>query len=637
MGNRRFDHLFRARRSDVPGDLLGRRGGAFITWYDHRGADYDVYAQRIDHAGNALWAPNGIGVCTAPGTQGYTSDYYYVGYRVLIPDGSGGMITAWHDNRSGSYNIYAQRLDAAGNGLWTPNGVLIAASSKHLQIPVLTKDGASGAIVVFADGWHASGSTNVHAQRVDASGSPMWGASGVVVCSANNYQTFSDIVSDDAGGAIMAWIDGRPGGYYNDQIWAQRVDASGNTVWPANGIPIDTTPGDSGWPVLLKDGMGGAIIAWSSGHAITRGDVRAQRVDAAGNVQWTVNGVDVSADVDSEGNVGIVPDGAGGAIVSWAQTPVGQSIQDVYAQRIDAAGNIHWGPSGVAVCTAPDMQYGSRSASLASDGHGGVILAWQDRRSGSDFDIYALRLNHNGELRPTYALDIKPGSCPNPMNIKLWEMERPPMNAKAKKGGVLPVAILGSEIGDVHDIDFSTVLLEGVPPLRHSYGDVATPANGSGCDCTRMGADGFMDLTLKFFKMDIVEAMGMVSAGDIRTLTLTGELLDGTPFELTDCVVTVGRDEQPVIASNSELLLNPAEPNPFNPVTRIGYVLPEESFVSLSIFDVRGKLIEQLVATTESAGEHVVKWNAAGLPSGIYFCHLHVGDSNQTRKLILLK
>jgi hypothetical protein len=549
------------------------------------------------------------------------------------------MITAWHDNRSGSYNIYAQRLDAAGNALWTPNGVLIAASSKQLQLPVLTKDGASGAIVVFADGWHASGSTNVHAQRVDASGTPMWGASGVVVCSANNYQTFSDIVSDDSGGAIMAWIDGRPGGFYNDQIWAQRVDASGNMLWPANGIPIDTTPGDSGWPMLAKDGLGGAIIAWPSGHNITRSDTRAQRVDAAGNVQWTVNGVDLSAGVDSERNVGIVSDGGGGAIVSWAQTPVGQSIQDVYAQRIDAAGTIQWAPSGVAVCTAPDMQYGNRSASLASDDHGGVILAWQDRRSGSDFDIYALRLNHNGELLPTYALDIKPRSCPNPLNVKVFQ--KLPKNAKLKKGGVLPVAVLGTAEFDVADIDVSTLFLEGVGPLRHSYEDVTTPVeNGEECECTTAGSDGYRDLTLKFEKSEIVAALGSVSHGDVIPLTLTGELLDGTPFEAADCVSILYKELEPptpLFSGGDRVVLGPAVPNPFNPITRISYFLPNEDLVRLSVYGVSGRLVERLVAEVKPAGEHIVEWDAKVVASGIYFYRIEVGSFTDTRKMILIK
>ena len=84
-------------------------------------------------------------------------------------------------------------------------------------------------------------------------------------------------------------------------------------------------------------------------------------------------------------------------------------------------------------------------------------------------------------------------------------------------------------------------------------------------------------------------------------------------------------------------VLHAASPNPFNPVTRIRYSLPTESFADLSIFDVRGRLVETLVADTQTAGEHVVEWRASGAASGIYFYRPTVGANSQTRKVIILK
>ncbi len=125
-----------------------------------------------------------------------------------------------------------------------------------------------------------------------------------------------------------------------------------------------------------------------------------------------------------------------------------------------------------------------------------------------------------------YTLDIRPGSCPNPLN---------PVSR-----GVLPVAIVGSEGADVSEIDVATVHLEGVAPLRSGTEDVATPASGDGCECNTEGPDGYQDLTLKFATQDIVAALGFVPAFEVRTLTLTGNLLDGTPFEISDCIRVVG-------------------------------------------------------------------------------------------------
>ena len=136
-------------------------------------------------------------------------------------------------------------------------------------------------------------------------------------------------------------------------------------------------------------------------------------------------------------------------------------------------------------------------------------------------------------------LDIKPGSCPNPLNVK--QFSAPPENSISKKGGFLPVALLGTAEFDVHSIDVSTVMLENAEPLRHSYEDVATPAiDTDDCACTEEGPDGYMDLTFKFPKSDIVATLGAVSNGDIVPLTISGALYDGTGFEAMDCIIVRG-------------------------------------------------------------------------------------------------
>ena len=130
------------------------------------------------------------------------------------------------------------------------------------------------------------------------------------------------------------------------------------------------------------------------------------------------------------------------------------------------------------------------------------------------------------------AVDIRPGSCPNPVNVK--------------SSGVLPIAILGTADLDVSTIDATSIRLAGVEALRSCLEDVAGPlAEPNECDCTTDGADGFTDLTLKFETQKIVETLGEVNHGDVRELTLTGVLLDPMGFELpiegADCVVIRGR------------------------------------------------------------------------------------------------
>ena len=83
-------------------------------------------------------------------------------------------------------------------------------------------------------------------------------------------------------------------------------------------------------------------------------------------------------------------------------------------------------------------------------------------------------------------------------------------------------------------------------------------------------------------------------------------------------------------------------PNPFNPITTLRYDLPEQAFVTLTVFDMLGKEITQLVNTTQLHGFKSVQWDAKdsmGRPvsAGVYLYQIQAGEFVQTRKMVLLK
>lgn len=84
-------------------------------------------------------------------------------------------------------------------------------------------------------------------------------------------------------------------------------------------------------------------------------------------------------------------------------------------------------------------------------------------------------------------------------------------------------------------------------------------------------------------------------------------------------------------------VLENAYPDPFNPSTTIEYRLPARSHVSLTVYDVLGRKAATLVNEVQSAGLHSVTFNAAELPSGVYFDRLEAGPFKETDKLLLLK
>jgi hypothetical protein len=140
---------------------------------------------------------------------------------------------------------------------------------------------------------------------------------------------------------------------------------------------------------------------------------------------------------------------------------------------------------------------------------------------------------------PTFdvAVDIKPGSCPNPLDLR--------------KKGDLPAAILGTDDFDVTTIDPSTITIAingngvgGVYPLRWAYEDVATPfepyTGKTDCDydCTKEKKDGYLDLTLKFNAQEIISLIPDEYKNHKQCIVLSvkGYLMNGTPFNGEDVV-----------------------------------------------------------------------------------------------------
>ena len=87
----------------------------------------------------------------------------------------------------------------------------------------------------------------------------------------------------------------------------------------------------------------------------------------------------------------------------------------------------------------------------------------------------------------------------------------------------------------------------------------------------------------------------------------------------------------------SSYILSQNFPNPFNPSTKIKYSVPQSSQVVIKIFDIVGNEIETLVNEEKPAGSYELTWNAANLPSGVYFYQLRAGSFVETKKMLLLK
>lgn len=236
-------------------------GGAFVVWMRLlTNGRSDVYAQRLDAEGRIEWGPGGAIVCDAPSTNNSIA---------CVPDGSGGLIVVFDDDRSWSLDLYGQRLNRDGARIWDPAGVRICDAPQIQREPLAVADGAGGALLTWHNDFRSGGNT-VHAQRVDAAGGTHWTDYGIAVGDGDALQSPA-IDGDGAGGVVFAWTD-----LFTGRLYAQRLDATGTRLWERGGEIVTDRFGQDE-PAIVWDGAGRAIVAW-----VDRGgedwDIRAQRV-----------------------------------------------------------------------------------------------------------------------------------------------------------------------------------------------------------------------------------------------------------------------------------------------------------------------------------------------------------------------
>jgi hypothetical protein len=310
------------------------------------------------------------------------------------------------------WNIFAQRFDSSGNALWPGDGINIYESDSYQTYPQGVADGEGGAIITWQNYKpQPTNEFEVNAQRLDSTGKIMWGTEGIKLGAGDgmDYTPSYQVISDNDGGIIVVWQRrlGNSGqkiymlelGNYG--IYIQRVDPLGNQIWKPSGVNVTTYVGDSSMvPQIVSDGEGGAIIFWrrqyGDAEAEDKAEVYGQRVDASGQVLWDSPRL-VAGSVDTHDPSGLraVTDGNGGAIVISRNHIFDNNwnwISTVKAQRVNGNGDLLWAENETTIFSNLDLGY--YPINVLYDDLGGTIIACMNDENGS---IIAQRINASGQ------------------------------------------------------------------------------------------------------------------------------------------------------------------------------------------------------------------------------------------------
>lgn len=324
----------------VPRIAAAPDGSCWIAWFDNRTGNYDVRIQRLDPAGVPMLPVGGLVVSSN------TQNTSLVDWD-LLADRDGGAVVTFTDVRAGGdLDVYAYRLDPAGNQLWGANGVTLSNNGDYEANPRVCE--ASDGDFVFL--WPNTVLRTLQLQRLDRLGAPRYPGDGIAIPGdVGATPAFARLVAADNGAVIASWV--RTSAFTgNKHVHTQKFDVLGNSLWNGGtrlpvfdlaSVPIAHEPR------LLADGAGGALYGWHYAAGASTFFVRVQRVLASGTELWPHNGVDVS----SSPNPRFDPALAWHAdtqelVVAWNERNAGQSQWGIFAQRLDVGGNPLWGSTG---------------------------------------------------------------------------------------------------------------------------------------------------------------------------------------------------------------------------------------------------------------------------------------------------
>ncbi len=559
--------------------------------------------------------PGGVPVCVAPGNQ-------------LDPILIGNGTAVWNDYREGPAGIFYVGVgDAQRPGFAASTGIRIYAGAGDASAPRAIPFPAS-ILATWSDTRNGAGNADVFVQRM--SGTEVWPSfvsDGIPVCTAPGDQVDPSIADDGAGGFFIAWCDGRDEATSGKDIYLQHYHENGQVWdgWPEGGLRVCGAAGDQVEPVAISDGTGGAAIYWSdlrSGNS----DIYAVGVDAGGILRpgWSKDGNPICAAPGEQGQLRVVPDGQGGAYLSWLDSRAG--TPQTYAIRVSSAGAPWpgWLANGVAVSSGSADSV--EAAALCNADSGGVFLAWTHVGAGSS-GVSVQRLLGDGSSPPGWPPGGRVVGTAAASGVGLAAMPD-------RAGGVF---VAWNEMGSGIDIRALRLHGDGTtarywPPggavLSGAPGDQILPGWRSGQPpggaISWDGGGGALVAWTDHRDPDDLNIYAQEVTGD-------GVV---APTRAPGCWFECGPDYVPDYIQR-------VYPNPTRGAFTVDAWVPEQPGVWVDVFDIRGRLRYRQEYDQPGPVVREIPVHLPPLPGGVYFLQYRVGGRETgyvagRRKLIVI-
>lgn len=620
------------------------KGGAFVFWQDNKSAfQNEIYFARVDAQGKVNQSLGQPGLSS--GQAGFKLDSKKVTSLsgpeenpVCAVGSSSSAIVLWTDftyARNG--NLFAQRILDNGSMGWLDKGLQLTNSGDEISGYSVCSDNSGAAFVAYVSKEsEINGAYKVLVQKLSPEGKFLFNPNEVLITKSRDRKSMTSVVADNEGGANVFWIETQNN---RSIILCQHVDSEGKIGWESNTpavhdkiLEVSSNARNVINYAAKRVDSKNVYISWQTQK--NSKDVYHQLIDNKGRSLWGRGGKQVTSLKGNQFNPQIISADST-IILSWTNEQANNS--DIYIQKFNLNGKPLWNKSGIPVIKYKGEQFGQH---LISDGKGGAILAWIDRRDESSLaDIYAQRISSTGAVvwdslgvavalnhnTPKSYLSLIPDDAGGAVAIF--------KNSRNNKNKIYAQKIFSS--GDyVSQIEYFNTTLSG-DSIKISWSSSNAQSRAK-YDIERAVQTQDGD-----FNWNVIGTVSSVNKPNTSKFeyfdvpTVTGTLY--YRITQTDLKGNTQKSELSRInyfGSSSNIIVTQNLPNPFSDSTVISFYLPDPAMVEIEFFNDHVEKISELDKNFP-AGESSITFFSKGLKPGIYFYRLKVDNFVDVKKMII--
>ncbi len=601
------------------------KGGAFIFWEDNKsGFQNDIYFVHMDANGKVSFRADGKKVSELNGNKVQP---------VVSSNLPNNAVILWKDfTRSKSGNLFAQRVYSNGNLLWPNEGVQVSPNYPDVNDYSVCSDDLGDVYLSYVAKVNEFGSDyRIVFQKIKANGELKDDITGITVFNSPGRKSSTSIIADNAGGAYVFWLENQNN---HTILFTSHIDSTGKDVWGKKPLTISNPNQTVLSYSVQKTDFSSIYVAWQIQKS--EKEIYHQLISSSGKTLWGAGGRIASTKKGNKTNPQVLTADST-IILSW--TCDLKNDKDIYIQKFNQRGTPKW-KEDVPAIKIPKDQFGQK---LLSDGKGGAIVFWIDRRQESvRANIYAQRISSSGK-RLWDSLGIAVGSHNNTEKSYLSVVSD-------LRGGTIAIfreirdskeEIYAQKIFNtgtyISQIIGLSAILNGDSVKVSWYS--ANESNGTNYDIERT-----VQTENGTSQWVVVKNIKPESISNARYYVFYDHPTEvGTHFYRIIQKDNLGNIQPSDVAkveffeSKNKISLGQNSPNPFSEETTIVFYLSEPAWVKIEFFNSHIELIKEIDGQNYPKGENKISFSGKTLPPGVYFYRLQSEDYVDVRKMVLTK